>query len=63
MAEGCKGMFSSVESLARHLAAAAGLNHRAWRSDHGLQDKGMANDELWTQIASIIKDGSAIKDR
>jgi len=56
MVEGCKGMFSSVESLARHLAAAAGLNHRAWRSEHGLKDRGMVDDELWTQIAGMLKD-------
>jgi multimeric flavodoxin WrbA len=54
MVENCKGMFSSVEPLARHLAAAADLNHRAWRSGHGLQDRGMADDELWTQIASMV---------
>ena len=53
--EGCKGMFPSIEALARHLAAAAGLNHRAWRSEHGLQDRGMANDELWTRIAGILQ--------
>ncbi|UCD46197.1 MAG: flavodoxin family protein [Candidatus Bathyarchaeota archaeon] len=63
MVENCVGMFSSVESLARHLAAAAGLNHRTWRSDHGLQDRGMADDELWNQIASILKDESTPKDR
>jgi len=55
----CKGMFSSVEHLARHLTAAAGLNHRAWRSEHGLQDRGMADDELWTQIVSILMDEGA----
>jgi len=63
MVENCVGMFSSVESLARHLASGAGLNHRAWRSEHGLQDRGMADDELWTQIASMLKDESATKDR
>jgi len=55
----CKGMFSSIEFLARHLAAAAGLSHRTWRSDHGLQDLGMADDSLWTQIASMLKNGRA----
>jgi multimeric flavodoxin WrbA len=54
MVEGCKGMFSSVEDLARHLTAAAGLNHRAWRSEQGLQDRGMADDEQWTRIANMI---------
>ena len=59
MVENCKGMFSSLEFLARHLAAAAGLNHRDWRSEHGLQDRGMADDGLWTQIASMLKEESA----
>jgi len=63
MVESCKGMFSSIESLARHLAAGAGLNHRAWRSEHGLQDRGMADDELWIQIERMLKDESATKDR
>ncbi len=63
MVEGCKGMFSSIESLARHLTAAAGLNHRTWRSEHGLQDRGMADDELWTQIERMLKDEGATKDR
>jgi NAD(P)H-dependent FMN reductase len=62
MVENCKGMFSSVESLARHLASAAGLNHRDWRSGHGLQDRGMADDELWTQIAGMLNDEGATKD-
>ena len=61
--ENCKGMFSSVESLARHLAAAAGSNHRVWRSDNGLRDRGMADDELWTQIASMLNEEGAAKDR
>jgi multimeric flavodoxin WrbA len=63
MVENCKGKFSSNESLARHLASAAGLNHRVWRSGHGLQDRGMADDELWTQIARMLKDDGAAKVR
>ncbi len=54
--EGCRGMFSSVDSLARHMAAGAGLNHRAWRREHGFQDRGMADDELWKQIAKKLEE-------
>ena len=63
MVQNCKGMFSSDESLARHLASAADLNHRFWRSGHGLNDKGMADDELWTQIARMLKDEGAVRVR
>jgi len=52
--EGCRGMFPSVDALARHMAAGAGLNHRAWRREHGLEDRGMADDELWKQIAGML---------
>jgi multimeric flavodoxin WrbA len=52
--EGCRGMFPSVDSLARHMAAGAGLKHRAWRREHGLEDRGMADDELWKQIAEML---------
>jgi len=54
--EGCKGMFPSVDSLARHMAAGAGLNHRAWRREHGFEDRGMADDELWKQIAKKLEE-------
>jgi hypothetical protein len=33
------------------------------RSEHGPRDRDMADDELRTQIASMLKDESATKDR
>jgi hypothetical protein len=56
--EGCQGMFPSVDSLARHMAAGAGLNHRAWRREHGLEDRGMVDDELWKRIAGMLNERS-----
>jgi len=52
----CEGMFSSIGYLARHMTAAAGMTHRTWRREHGLDDKGMADDEQWKQIANKLKD-------
>jgi len=60
MVSNCKGRFSSIDSLARHLAAAAGPNHRVWRSEHSFPDKGMADDELWTQIGRMIRDENMV---
>lgn len=54
--EGCKGMFESIDSLARHMTAAAGLAHRAWRREHGFEDRGMADDEQWKQIARKLEE-------
>lgn len=54
--EGCRGTFPSVDSLARHMAAGAGLNHRAWRREHGLEDRGMVDDGLWKRIAGILSE-------
>jgi multimeric flavodoxin WrbA len=56
MVEGCKGMFPSVDFLARHLAATADLNHRVWRRENGFQDRGMADDKLWKQIAKKLEE-------
>jgi multimeric flavodoxin WrbA len=53
--EGCKGRFSSNESLARHLASGAGVTHREWRRVNGFRDLGMRNDELWKGIAEKLK--------
>jgi len=54
LVEGCKGMFSSTDALARHLASGAGLPHRDWRRRNGFKDLGMRNDELWRGIAEKI---------
>ena len=32
-------------------------------SEHGLRDRGMADDGLWTRIASMLKEEGATKDR
>ncbi|TRO51473.1 flavodoxin family protein [Candidatus Bathyarchaeota archaeon] len=55
LVEGCKGMFSSREALARHLASGAGVSHREWRRINGFTDLGMRTDELWMGIAEKIK--------
>ena len=48
--EGCKGKFSTVDALARHLASGAGPSHRAWRMENGFSDLGFRTDELWMGI-------------
>jgi multimeric flavodoxin WrbA len=55
LVEGCKGVFSSTEALARHLASGAGVTHREWRLVNGFKDLGMRTDELWMGIAEKIK--------
>jgi multimeric flavodoxin WrbA len=54
LVEGCKGMFSSTDALARHLASGAGESHRDWRRCNGFEDLGMRTDELWRSIAKKI---------
>jgi hypothetical protein len=33
------------------------------RSEHGLRDRGMSDDELWTQIGRVLKDEGATEGR
>ena len=54
--DGCKGLFSSKEALAKHLASGAGLSHRGWRRENGFEDLGMRTDELWMGIAEKLRD-------
>ncbi len=56
--EGCKGLFSSTDALAKHLASGAGLAHRGWRKQNGFKDLGMRTDELWRGIAEKISGAS-----
>jgi multimeric flavodoxin WrbA len=52
--DGCKGRFSSVDALAKHLASGAGLDHRGWRKENGFEDLGFRTDELWMGIAKKL---------
>ena len=54
LVDGCKGRFSSVEALARHLASGAGPSHRDWRRENGFEDLGFRTDELWVSIAEKL---------
>jgi multimeric flavodoxin WrbA len=54
--EGCEGMFSSDEALARHLATAADLSHSNWRRGHGFEDLGIRTDGLWMGIAKKMRE-------
>ncbi|TFH14379.1 flavodoxin family protein [Candidatus Bathyarchaeota archaeon] len=56
--EGCKGLFSSTDALARHLASGAGPTHSDWRKRNGFEDLGMRTDELWMGIAEKIRGSS-----
>ena len=60
LVEGCKGMFSSFDALARHLASAADVSHCDWRKSNGFKDLGMRTDELWMTIASKLSLGESI---
>jgi len=32
------------------------VNHRTWRREHGFQDRGMTDDELWKQISKKLEE-------
>ena len=51
----CKGRFSSIEALAKHLASGAGIPHRNWRRENGFEDLGFRNDELWKGIYKKLR--------
>ena len=52
--DGCKGRFSSIMALAKHLASGAGPTHRNWRKLNGFEDLGFRTDELWMGIAKML---------
>ena len=52
--KGCKGRFSSMDALARHLASGAGLEHREWRKQNGFEALGFRTDELWKGISKKL---------
>ena len=52
--KGCKGRFSSMDALAKHLASGAGLDHRRWRRQNGFEDLGFRTDELWKGISKKL---------
>ena len=52
--KGCRGLFSSDETLAKHLASAADPSHSSWRGENGFQDLGIRTDELWIGISNKI---------
>ena len=55
LVNGCRGKFSSDETLAKHLASAADLSHSNWRRELGFHDLGIRTDELWIGIANKIR--------
>ena len=52
---GCKGRFSSIDTLSRHLASGAGPSHRQWRRENGFEDLGFRTDELWMSIREKLR--------
>ena len=52
--DGCKGRFSSIDALARHLASGADTSHREWRGRNGFDNLGLRTDELWMGIAKML---------
>ena len=53
--DNCKGRFSSLDTLSRHLASGAGPSHRQWRRENGFADIGFRTDELWMSIREKLR--------